>query len=160
VAIRLRTAAVKLAITSPDLSSMPTRITKSQDGFARAMLRAAITSLVWVVFSERRKKNGLTFAALAEALQVNKSAISRWFNSSPNWTVNTIADLANALDVDIEIRARDRRSGAIYTPSGTLTTTHSGAVIFKIPVIVRAGFAEGISQVPSESRKPLLIETA
>jgi hypothetical protein len=51
--------------------------------------------------------------------------VSRWFKGDPNWTVNTIANIANALNVDLEIKARDRKTGVIYTPSGVQVATVS-----------------------------------
>jgi transcriptional regulator with XRE-family HTH domain len=99
---------------------------KSDPKFVRAydrgMLRSAFVSLFWAVITERKKK-GFTFQALAKLLGTNKGEVSRWFNGDPNWTINTIANLASALDVDIKIEAIDRASGAIFTPAGLVRTS-------------------------------------
>lgn len=86
--------------------------------YERGMLRSAFVSLFWGIITERKKREGLTLQSLAKNLGKNKGEVSRWFNGDPNWTVNTIANLSSALNVDVEIRAIDRVTGAIFTPSG------------------------------------------
>ena len=45
--------------------------------------------------------------------------MSRWFTrDAPNWTLNSVSDLANALDLDIRIEATDRKTGTVFTPAG------------------------------------------
>lgn len=75
-------------------------------------------SLFWSVITERRKSGGFTLKGLADDLGANKSEVTRWFRGSPNWTLNTIASLAETLEVDLFVEARDRRTGTIYTASG------------------------------------------
>jgi len=83
------------------------------------MLRGDFASLFWVVISEKRRAGILTLKRLAEKLGVNKSEPSRWFSDGrPNWTINTIADLAGALDVELIIRVRDRDTGVEIAPFG------------------------------------------
>ena len=86
--------------------------------FAREMLRSVFVSLFWSVVTERRKSGGFTLKGLADDLGANKSEVTRWFRGSPNWTLNTIASLAETLEVDLIVEARDRRTGTIYTASG------------------------------------------
>lgn len=90
--------------------------------YRRAMLRSAFASLFWSAIVEKRKKGRFTLQALADALGRDKSAISRWFSSSktPNWRVDTISDIADALDIEVQLRARDRGNREIYTPSGAI----------------------------------------
>lgn len=83
--------------------------------YDRGMLRSAFVSLFWAVIKAR----SLTLQWVAEKLGIDKSAVSRWFSGQhPNWTSDTIADLAHALDLEIEITARDRTTGIIYAPHG------------------------------------------
>lgn len=92
--------------------------------YERSALRAAFRSLFWAVITERRKQpNGFKLSDLAKAIATSKHEVSRWFNGDPNWTVNTIANLADALDIDLEIMARDRMTGAVYTPTGVQIVT-------------------------------------
>lgn len=83
------------------------------------MLRSAFVSLFWGVIVERKKRpDGYTLQQLADALGTNKAEVSRWFNGEPNWTINTIAGIANALNLDLEIRAVERGTGRVFTPAG------------------------------------------
>jgi len=89
--------------------------------YDRAMMRSAFVSLFWSVVSERRKR-GFKLQDLAKALSKDKSTVSRWFSgqpdAQPNWTLNTVSDIANALDLDLHIEAQDRITKVTYTPSG------------------------------------------
>jgi len=95
--------------------------------YRRQMDRSAFQSLFWNVLLARKKEKGLTLKGLADKLGINKSYISRSFSSPPNWQIDKISDMADALGVDIVFEARDRRSGRLYTPFGSsisaVTTT-------------------------------------
>jgi hypothetical protein len=83
--------------------------------YDRGMLRSAFVSLFWNILGLKK----ITQKMLADRIGVNKSEPTRWFTGArPNWTIDTIADIASALDVDIEVRAHDRMTGAIFTVSG------------------------------------------
>jgi transcriptional regulator with XRE-family HTH domain len=92
--------------------------TKFVRAYDRAMLRSAFVSLFWAIITERRKKGTYTLLELAKQLGTNKGAVSRWFKGEPNWTVGTIANIANALNVELRIEAVDRVSGEVFTPAG------------------------------------------
>jgi hypothetical protein len=105
---------------------MPMKRSKSSpsiaDRFDREMLRSAFVSLFWNIISFKRDREGFTFSMLAAKIGVNKSEPTRWFSGErPNWTVNTISDIATALDVEIDIRARDRKTGAAFAAHGMIT---------------------------------------
>ena len=93
--------------------------------FDRAMLRSAFVSLFWAIITERRKKGVYTLLQLAKKLGTNKAEVSRWFRGEPNWTVGTIANIADALNVEIKIQAIDRVSGQVFTPAGVQTSVLS-----------------------------------
>lgn len=102
--------------------------------YERGMLRSAFVSLFWGVIAERKKREGYTLQALAQSLGTNKAEVSRWFNGNPNWTLNTVASIANALNLDLRIEAVERSTGRIFTPSGvhpstTLESMQKGAEI-------------------------------
>ena len=112
--------------------------------YERGMLRSAFKSLFWAIITERKKRpEGFTLMKLARDLSTSKHEVSRWFNGDPNWTINTIAKLASALDVDIEIRATDRSTGTIFTPAGVLTPaevfTPAGVLARKQSVEAKSG---------------------
>ncbi|WP_063995513.1 helix-turn-helix domain-containing protein [Bradyrhizobium sp.] len=109
---------------------MPTSNSKSRDlkfekAYERAMLRSAFKSLFWSVISER-KKSGLTFVAFAKAVGASKHEVSRWFNGDPNWTLNTVAAIAHALKLKLQVQAVDEH-GNVYGPSGLVQTETPGA---------------------------------
>lgn len=92
--------------------------------YDREMLRSMFVSLFWVAIQERKRRGRFTLQELAKGLGVGKSIVSRWFSGqSPNWQSDTISDIANALDLDIEVKAIDRSTGAIITPSGVQDST-------------------------------------
>jgi len=85
--------------------------------YDRIMLRASFVSLFWGAIEERRKRGGFTFKEFAKQVGTSKSEMSRWFRGQPqNWTLNTVASLADALDLDIRLQAVERSTGIIYTP--------------------------------------------
>src|SRR5215469_5296908 len=86
--------------------------------FERGVLRSAFVSLFWAVITERKKRGSFTLQGLAKVLGANKGEVSRWFRGDPNWTVNTIAGIANALNVDLRIEAIDRETNMVFTPAG------------------------------------------
>lgn len=99
---------------------MSTNETERLRRFDREMMRSMFVSLFAAVIQGKKKNGKYTLQMLADSLggANKKFEVSRWFRGSPNWTLNTISDIAGALDVEISIEARDRHSGRIYTPSG------------------------------------------
>jgi hypothetical protein len=112
---------------------MWTRTPRSRDelliAYDREMLRSAFVSLFWSIISRKKQHEGFPLKTLADKIGVHKSAPSRWFSGGhPNWTVNTISDIANALDLDLEIRAHDRKTGETYAPYGLVELTRTEAL--------------------------------
>jgi transcriptional regulator with XRE-family HTH domain len=120
--------------------------------FERGVLRSAFVSLFWGIIQERKKAGTFTLLALAKALTTNKAEVSRWFKGDPNWTVNTIASLANALNVDIEIKARDRVTGMVFTPAG-VQPIYVTAISQPAPITKSAPIARPLTltHVPSDT---------
>jgi hypothetical protein len=93
------------------------------------MLRSAFVSLFWSIISRKNQHRGFPLKTLADKIGVHKSAPSRWFSGGhPNWTINTISDIANALDLDLEIRARDRKTGETYAPYGLVKPARTSTI--------------------------------
>jgi hypothetical protein len=89
--------------------------------YRRIVLKSLFTSLFWSVFFERREQEGFTKELLADAVGHHQSEIIRWFSDdpyNPTWTLDTIADVADALDIELVITARERSTGRIFTPHG------------------------------------------
>src|SRR5438477_1451825 len=96
-------------------------MTDEKRTFDRLSLRSEFQSLFWNVLLTRKRQTKFTFKALADALGINKSYVSRSFSSPPNWQIDRISDMADALGVDLVVEARDRKTHAIYTASGVRT---------------------------------------
>lgn len=102
-----------------------TKTDKIAKEYQREMLKSAFASLFWSVIS-KKKQDGGSLKGLADKLSINKSAVSRWFSGkSPNWELNTIADIADALELDIRIAAVDRATGQMFTCSGEVVKIHA-----------------------------------
>lgn len=100
------------------INHSPKRIRKLMRAYDSGMLRAAFVSLFWACITDQRKRGPFTFQQLAKDLNVNKGEVSRWFNGEPNWRLSTIASIADALDLDIQVIARERSTGKVFTSSG------------------------------------------
>jgi transcriptional regulator with XRE-family HTH domain len=104
--------------------------TAFMQSYDQGMLRAEFTSLFWVAISLRREREKFTLESLAKLLRKNKGEVSRWFSSRrANWTIDTIARIADALDVDIRISAIDRKTGVEFTAAGPVSSVKSSNVI-------------------------------
>lgn len=91
---------------------------KQMREYRRHMLRGEFRSLFWVMFSERKRTKRFTLQAFADKLGIGKSSLSRGFNEPQNWTIDKMADMAEALGFDLIVEARDRQSQIVVTPSG------------------------------------------
>lgn len=95
-----------------------TKLATYEEDFRRGVLRSAFHSLFWGVIVDRKRSEKLKLKDIADTLGVHKSFVSRSFSSPPNWRIDTIADFSEALDLDLIVEARDRKTGRIFTPSG------------------------------------------
>lgn len=98
----------------------------NNDAYARSYRKAffssSVVSLFWALLNERRKAGKFPLQQIAEKTGIDKAKISRDFSGNPNWTIATMVDIGDALDVDLEIRARDRKTGQIFAPSGPISS--------------------------------------
>ena len=97
--------------------------------YRRQMTRASFQSLFWHVLLTRKREAGLTLKLLADKLGINKSYVSRSFSSPPNWQIDKLSDMADALDVDLHIEARDRQTGRVFTPHGNAVSAITSTYI-------------------------------
>ena len=86
-------------------------MTDAAQAYRRAMLRSAYQSLFWSIILKRKQQTGFTLKALADKLAINKSYISRSFSRPPNWQIDKLSDMADALDIELTVEARDKRDG-------------------------------------------------
>jgi transcriptional regulator with XRE-family HTH domain len=89
---------------------MPTSSSLSMDKRRRTYVRmiGQIHDALMQALCEEQEKRGLTQTGMADALNTNKSFISRKMNGSSNMTLETLADLAFALDRIVEVNLRSR----------------------------------------------------
>jgi transcriptional regulator with XRE-family HTH domain len=116
--------------------------------YKRIMLRSEFQSLFWGVLKTRKREAKLTLKGLADRLGINKSYVTRSFSSPPNWQIDKIADMADALGVDLHLEARDRTTGAIYTPTGLVGCAHTESAADRIPV------SSNVARTASGSPRP------
>jgi hypothetical protein len=90
--------------------------------------------------SERRN---LTVTGMAELLGVDKSFVSRKMSGSSNMTLETLADLAYALDrsIGLVLQSRAPRPGANYASGDTSTSAVSANLTMISPGAATAGGA-------------------
>lgn len=93
-------------------------MTDQRREYSRLMLRSMFQSLFWNVLMARKRQFGFTFSTLADKLGINKSYISRSFSSPPNWQIDKIADMADALNIELVVVAHDKADGTIYSANG------------------------------------------
>jgi hypothetical protein len=123
--------------------------------YDRAMLRAAFVSLFWGAITEHKRRGKYTLQMLADKLGRNKSGVSRWFSSNPpNWGVDTISDIANALDLEIDIRATDRITGRVFTSSGILAAAQTSSIFQRIE---RVGADVPQTETELEPIRPVIV---
>lgn len=105
------------------MSIQPINLQPSEEKKYRHLkLRRLFSSIFWGVVSERKKRGGYLLQSLADAVDRDKSQVSRWFSGNPNWTLDTIADVAEALDLELRIEARERSTGMLFTACGPSQT--------------------------------------
>jgi len=89
--------------------------------FRRLRFRRRVQSVFWTTIQYKKENGGYRLQALADALKVTKSVVSRMFGvNRQNWTLDKLSDLADALGVDLVIEARDRSANVTHTASGTI----------------------------------------
>lgn len=90
--------------------------------FARQMLRSNFVSLFASALKHRKTKTpSFGLVALARSIGKDKATLSRDFGGSPNWRLDTVADIAEALDLDLKIEAVDRASGVVIRATGPVS---------------------------------------
>ncbi len=85
-----------------------TPLTDEQKAYARTATRLKVAASVWKLFDSLRREKGWTQERLAKRLGKNKSQVSRMLNGPGNWTLDTVADLLEAMDakiVEIEVQS-------------------------------------------------------
>lgn len=78
-------------------------IIQEDRGYARTSVRLTVARAVWTLWDSMRKNEGLDQAWLVERLGSNKGRVSRLLNSPGNWTLDTVADLLEAMEARLTL---------------------------------------------------------
>ncbi len=85
------------------------------------VLDASIFGAFLLAIEARRDEDSLTQTKLAELMGRDKANISKLLEGPQNWTVQTISDLAQALDLEVEFVLHDKhKPGRQFTPTGVV----------------------------------------
>lgn len=134
--------------------------TTSLRDFDRGILRSTFVSIFWAVLTFKRKTSGYRLQHLADALNIDKSTVSRWFSSvRPNWRTNTISDIAGALNVEIRIEVVDRTTGRRFNAQGEVHPVQTGSDGTSAIVTTTIG-PKTESRAPSKAGEFLISEQA
>ncbi|SRR6266849_9266194 len=87
--------------------------------FAAQLLEASFFGAFIMAIDARKNEQGLTQGELAQRAGREKTGISKLLSGPRNWTIRTISDLAEALDLAVEFVLVDRlNSFRQFTPTG------------------------------------------
>lgn len=87
--------------------------------YARAMLRSEFVSMFVSALKFRKQRQPeFGVVALAKTIGKDKATLSRDLGGSPNWGLDTVSDLANALQCDLLVELVDRETGARIRATG------------------------------------------
>lgn len=92
-----------------------------------ARLIGEISHALNTALDKENSRRGLTVSQIADLLGVNKSHISRKFAGTSNMTLETLADLAYALDRSVSISLMDRKQAPHTNHVETVTAVSSNA---------------------------------
>jgi transcriptional regulator with XRE-family HTH domain len=101
------------------------RIDKRRRSYLR--LVSEIKHALAQALSEEHAERGLTMAEMARVLEVDRSHISRKLSGETNMTLETLADLAYALDrpVKVSLSSRQTQNGANYAHTASAGSKHA-----------------------------------
>lgn len=136
-------------------------ITEGEKGYARAAVRLKIGRAVWALWDRLREEEGVDQTWLVERLGSNKGRVSRLLNGPGNWTLDTVADLLEAMEgrlTAVEVkRYREVDAAARVEPSLSGLRDHPGLWNVVAVTIDPAQGAPALAQEPPLSAPPLRI---
>lgn len=110
------------------MTTSASRIKTSTDRFSEVYrsfeienLKADFFGMFLVAIQARKNEQGLTQDELAHRLGKEKTGTSKLLSGPRNWQISTIAEMALALDVEIELALVDKTNPARkFTPTGEI----------------------------------------
>jgi transcriptional regulator with XRE-family HTH domain len=85
----------KKALSTPQKTAP---VTAGDLGYARTATRLMVAGAVWRLWDQLRRDQGLDQQWLADRLGKDKSRVSRLLKGPGNWTMDTVADLLEAME--------------------------------------------------------------
>lgn len=118
---------------------------KHQLQFASEVLEAQIFGAFWLAIEARRKEDGLTQNELSERTGRDKTNISKLLDGPRNWTLKTISDLAEALNLQVEFSLKDKKKPErVFTPTGVTWES-----VTEIPAVTTQAVTAANTAMPS-----------
>lgn len=81
-------------------------LTEARKAYSRTATRAKIASAIWRLWKKISQEQGLDQQWLADRMGTDKARVSRLLKAPGNWTIDTVADLLEAMEsrlTDFEI---------------------------------------------------------
>lgn len=109
--------------TGQSLATRPAArpITEEGKGYARTAVRLKVARTIWTLWDNLREHEGVDQTWLVERLDSNKGRVSRLLNNPGNWTLDTVADLLEAMEARLTLvqakRYRDVDAASTVDPS-------------------------------------------
>ena len=82
--------------------------------YRKRSVHSMFQSLFWGALQDKHRR----IDDIADRTKYNKEHVRCLFRRDAWWSINAISDVAEALDLELNVEARDRTTGKVYTPSG------------------------------------------
>lgn len=125
------------------MSKLRPPMTEEDKLFYRARLTGKLWKSVRRLFLKREKEQGLTQKELARRLGADPGRVSKLLRGDANVTVNTLCDMARAMDARVEVEVRPLEEIALIAKGATHTT---GWRWFSLPKEARLGDGWGVME--------------
>jgi transcriptional regulator with XRE-family HTH domain len=100
-------------------SAKESRFDENEREFLGLTLARQIFGALYSAVQYRMESNGMTRADFGERTGRDKTGVSKLLRGPGNWTIQTISDVANALEVDVEFAFFDQRDQTrLFTATG------------------------------------------
>lgn len=99
-----------------DVSELLAKLTGGMD--AKELTLIALQVSIASAITAKRIKLGMTQKQFANKMGVSQGLVSRWENGDANFTLETLVNIADALDIEISSPFAAEHTASGYTPSG------------------------------------------
>jgi hypothetical protein len=131
------------------VSNAVSRYDANEREFLGLLLSRSIFGALYSALTVRKTDLDLTRAEFGNRVGRDKTGVSKILKGPGNWTIMKISDVANALDLDIEVYFVDR-----YNPQRTFTST---GVMYTASKVAARGYGS-VLQGPQPGRNTASID--